>query len=80
LGLRVLMKVLDMDVSFHFPLVGLHFDTYNLRYDQNTTHESAGSCSFPRLRKAKFSTTFCSELGLGIFMKVVDIDVSFHFS
>jgi len=35
------MNVVDMNVSFHLPLVWLHLGIYNLRYDQNTTHGSA---------------------------------------
>ncbi|KEH42621.1 hypothetical protein MTR_1g070525 [Medicago truncatula] len=33
---------------------------------------------FPSIGKTNFSTTFCSELNLGVFMKVVDIDVIFQ--
>jgi len=50
-----------MDVRFHLPLVGFHLDTYNLRYDQNTTQRSTRSCNLPRHRKTNFSTTFCSD-------------------
>lgn len=67
LGLGVCMKVVEMNVSFHLSLVGLHLDSYNLRYDQNTTHGSAGSCSFPRLSKINFSKTFYFELSLDVF-------------
>jgi len=42
-------------------------------------HGSAWSCFIPKFRKINFSTTFYFELGVGIFMKVVDMDVSFHF-
>ncbi|AES66295.1 hypothetical protein MTR_2g065510 [Medicago truncatula] len=38
---------------------------------------SAQSSSFPEHRKINFSGIFCSELGLGVFIKVVDNFVSF---
>jgi len=40
----------------------------------------ARSCTLFRLRKTSFFTTFCFESSLGVFMKVVDMDVSFQFS
>jgi len=39
---------------------------------------SVRSCFFPKHKKINFSTIFCSELGLGIFMKVVDMVVRFQ--
>ncbi|KEH16468.1 hypothetical protein MTR_0174s0050 [Medicago truncatula] len=39
---------------------------------------SAQSSSFPEHRKINFSGIVCSELGLGVFMKVVDMVVSFE--
>lgn len=38
LSLRVFIKVVDMEFSFHLPFVWLHLNIYNLRYNQSTTH------------------------------------------
>jgi len=72
------MNVADINFRFKFLLVLPHLDIHNLIYDQNTTHGSTRSCTLPMLRKTNFSTHFHSELGLSVFVIVVDMDVKFH--
>jgi len=72
------MKVVGMDVRFPMTLVSPQPDIYNVSYHQNITPGSAHSCISSSLKKINLSTTFRSELDLGVFMKVVDMDVSLN--
>ena len=51
-------------------LISPQEDIHNVRYDRNTTQGSAQSCDLTRFRKTNLSTLLCTELDLGIFMKI----------
>ena len=72
------IRVVDIAVIFPLALILPHSDIHSVSYDQITTHGSAQSCIPRSLKKIYFSTVFCLELDLGVFIKVVGAGVRFH--
>jgi hypothetical protein len=79
LSLDVFMKVVGIDFRFTMAFVSSQSDIHNMRYDQNTMHRLAQSCTSPNLKKINFSTILRLELDIGVFMKDVGNSVRFNF-